>query len=213
MMTGLNVEIANIAVMNDGDDFLESTKPILLSIVNIEEDRTLRNQSLYTSKKDVNGIDLGNQKVFVGNQEKHLVASLLFSVYQKNSLNNTYLEGIDNLQMIITRLQKNQILYVNKTDSTDIITFELLSLKSDADKKKYQQISFEFVSLSYDQLNQLWSSLGSRYMPSVLYKLKFISIQAFTPQDADNLIEKVDLQLWENNPQNHTGLIEESKNI
>jgi hypothetical protein len=206
-LNGLNVEIANIAMLNDGDEFIESNKPILLSIVNIEEDRTIRNQSLYT--KTVENDTLVTK--FVPNQEKYLVASILFSVYQKNKMNNTYLEGIDNLQEVILRFQENQLIFVNKEDDSDILTSAELSLLNDSNQKKYQQITFEMMSLGYDQLNQMWSYLGSRYMPSVLFKMKFISIQAYEPQNFGKVIKKIGVQLWENNPNNAVGILEETE--
>ena len=45
------------------------------------------------------------------------------------------------------------------------------------EKKGYTKIAFETVSLSMDQLNQMWSYLGSRYMPSILVKMRLVAIQ------------------------------------
>ena len=41
----VEIEMTNIATVNDGDEFLLNKSALLLSIVNIEEDKTLRNRS------------------------------------------------------------------------------------------------------------------------------------------------------------------------
>ena len=41
------VEISNIVTLNDGDEFFNSTSPIILSLVNIEEDTVAKSQSKY----------------------------------------------------------------------------------------------------------------------------------------------------------------------
>ena len=45
------VEISNIATLNDGDEFLDSTSPIILSVINIEEDRLAKTPNLYIKKR------------------------------------------------------------------------------------------------------------------------------------------------------------------
>jgi len=44
---GITIELANIATLSDDDSIVSDRSAIVLSIVNIEEDKTLKNQSLY----------------------------------------------------------------------------------------------------------------------------------------------------------------------
>jgi hypothetical protein len=40
-----------------------------------------------------------------------------------------------------------------------------------------QQLTFEVIKLSYHEVHSLWSALGAKYMPSVLFKMRILSFQ------------------------------------
>jgi len=50
------------------------------------------------------------------------------------------------------------------------------------------------VSLKTDQLHQMWSYLGGKYMPSVLYQVKVIYSQA-EETSSDETIKKTKINL------------------
>lgn len=41
-----------------------------------------------------------------------------------------------------------------------------------------EKLAFEMVKLSFEELNHLWSVLGSAYLPSVLYRVRLVKVQA-----------------------------------
>lgn len=193
------IEITNIATLNDGDDFLFSKTAIILSIVNIEEDKTLRNQSVYIKNtNDHTQISRYKQPT------QHLILSILFASYSKDL--SKYLDGIDKLKGVISYFQQNNSFYY-KDDDTELIDYETYLGKTELQQQQYQKITMESVSLSTDQVNQLWSYLGSRYMPSMLYKLRLCMIQE-SPVVQDNVIKKVKIDLWEKDQNNLAGFIE-----
>ena len=193
------IEIANIATLNDGDDFLLAKTAVVLSIVNIEEDKTLRNQSVYLKEtNDQTQISRYKQPT------QHLILSILFASYNKDLAK--YLDGIDKLKGVISYFQQNNSFYY-KNDDTELIEYETYLGKTEVQQQQYQKITMDSVSLSTEQLNQLWSCLGSRYMPSMLYKLRLCMIQE-SPVVKDNVIKKVKIDLWENDPNNLIGFIE-----
>lgn len=193
------IDITNIATLNDGDDFLISKSPIVLSIVNIEEDKTQKNQSPYL--KDTN-----NQTTISRYKQptQHLILSLLFSSYNKDL--SKYLDGIDKLKTIVNYFQQNKSFYY-KNDDTELITHDTFLTKTEIEKDNYYKTTMEFVSLSMEQLNQMWSCLGSKYMPSVLYKMRLCMIQS-TNTVQETVIKKVVINLWENDENNPIGLLE-----
>ncbi|MGH2666772.1 DUF4255 domain-containing protein [Flavobacterium sp.] len=193
------IDITNIATLNDGDDFLESKTPIVLSIVNIEEDKTLKNQSVYL--KDTN--DQTNISRYK-HPTQHLIISLLFSSYNKDL--SKYLDGIDKLKNIIAYFQQNNSFYY-KNDDTELVDYTTFIGKTELEKQNYHRITVELVSLSMDQLNQMWSYLGSKYMPSVLYKMRLCTVQS-TNTTQEKVIKKVKMDLWENDKDNIIGLLE-----
>lgn len=193
------IDITNIATLNDGDDFLESKSPIVLSIVNIEEDKTLKNQSVYL-KSTNDHTTISRYK----HPTQHLILSLLFSSYNKDL--SKYLDGIDKLKNIIAYFQQNNSFYY-KNDDTELIDYAAFIGKTELQKQDYHRITVELVSLTMEQLNQMWSYLGSKYMPSVLYKMRLCTIQ--NPNTIqEKVIKKVKIDLWENDKNSIAGLLE-----
>ncbi|HXS15683.1 MAG TPA: Pvc16 family protein, partial [Polyangiaceae bacterium] len=39
-----------------------------------------------------------------------------------------------------------------------------------------KELSVELYTMNFEQVNHLWSTLGGKYMPSVLYKVRNLSI-------------------------------------
>jgi hypothetical protein len=193
------IDITNIATLNDGDEFLASKSPIVLSIVNIEEDKVQRNQSTYIK----NSNDLTNISRYK-QPSQNLILSLLFSSYNKDL--SKYLDGIDKLKTIINYFQQHKTFYY-KNDDSEMIAYDTFLTKTIIEKENYSKVTMEFVSLSMEQLNQMWSYLGSKYMPSGLYKMRLCTIQS-TNTVQEKVIKKVTINLWENNKQNPIGLIE-----
>ncbi|TGD57494.1 Pvc16 family protein [Flavobacterium humi] len=193
------INITNIATLNDGDDFIESKSPIILSIVNIEEDKTLKNQSVYL-KNTNDHTSISKHK----HPTQHLILSLLFSSYNKDL--SKYLDGIGKLKNIIAYFQQNNSFYY-KNDDTELIDYNTFIGKTALEKENYHRITIELVSLTMDQLNQMWSYLGSKYMPSVLYKMRLCTIQ--NPDTIqEKVIKKVTINLWDNDKNNSIGLLE-----
>lgn len=196
------IDITNIATLNDGDDFLESKTPIVLSIVNIEEDKTQKNQSVYLKNSvDETSISRYTQPT------QHLIISILFSSYNKDL--SKYLDGIDKLKNIIYYFQLNKSFFY-KNDHTEMIDYATFMAKTEIEKEDYEKVTMEFVSLSMEQLNQMWSYLGSKYMPSALYKMRLCTIQN-TPTVSERVVKKIGIALWENNPHNPIGLLESNE--
>jgi len=44
-----------------------------------------------------------------------------------------------------------------------------------------QKIEFELVKISYHQMHSLWTAMGAKYQPSVVYLLRLINIQGNEP--------------------------------
>lgn len=194
------IDITNIATLNDGDEFLSSKSPIILSIVNIEEDKTLKNQSVYIKAE---GRDKRDPVRRYQHPVKHLIISLLFSSYSKDT---NYLEGIEKLKNIIDFFQENTTLYLNNTTQV-LIPYTAYMGKTESEKGDYEKLTFESVSLTMEQLNQMWSYLGSKYMPSVLFKMRLITVES-SIKGPDEVIEEIKVNLWENDKADSSGLLE-----
>lgn len=193
----VSIELTNVATLNDGDEFLLNKSSMILSIVNIEEDKTLKNQSLY---KEYSGN--GNSIEKYKRPTQNLILSLLFTSYNKNQ--DSYPDGLEKLEYIIKCLQHNNVYYYDNTNF-----FEQTEV-SENQAKSMNKIILDLVSLKLDQLNQMWSYLGSKYMPSVLYSMRMIRVQNENNLPADPIIDKAKVQLWTNDKSDITGEIESS---
>ena len=203
----IDVEIANVATLNDGDEFVQEKSSIVLSIVNIEEDKTLRNQSLYKELvPDSSKIEKYKKP------SQNLNIALLFTSYNKDQ--SFYSDGLDKLEYIIAYLQNNNVFYFDNNSF-----FEQEEVDEET-AKTLNKVVLDLVSLKSDQLNQMWSYLGSRYMPSVLYAMRVVKIQKEENLPSDQIIEKAKIQLWKNDEtdlggelESGTFTLDENKNI
>jgi hypothetical protein len=47
---------------------------------------------------------------------------------------------------------------------------------------RIEKLTAELQSLSYEQLNQIWAFIGGKQLPSVIYKIRMVSIQSLAPR-------------------------------
>lgn len=192
---GSIVELYNIATLNDGDQFLPSSTPITLSVVNIQEDTISRTPNVYVANSNPSS-SFSQYK----NPAKNLVISLLFSSYNQEQKTEKYQAGITKLEHVIRCFQEQHVFYINGTTEVDPGT------------TNHTKLILDMESLAISELNQLWSMLGNKYMPSVLYKMRMITIQ-HQLEDGGEVIEQVKIKLWNNDSDDNAGLIEESDDI
>ena len=189
------VEISNIATLNDGDEFLNSTSPIVLSIVNIEEDKISRNPKLH----QWNPVDHPNIEK-LKNPTQHFRVSVLFTAYNKVQTNDKYLDGISKLEHVLRCFQEQRVFYLNGSNEVNPLTNDHI------------KVILDIESLNFNELNQMWSVLGSKYMPSVLYRMRMIPIQNDN-REGDKVIDKFKVNLWNNDPHDPHGHLEITDDI
>jgi hypothetical protein len=190
----VNIELTNVATLNDGDEFMQEKSSIIISVVNIEEDKTLKNQTLYKEYTSGNSIEKYKKPA------QNLILSLLFTSYNKDQA--LYADGLDKLEYVIKYLQYNNVFYYDNTNFLEQTT------ASENDVKSMNKIILDLVSLKSDQLNQMWSYLGSKYMPSVLYTMRLIHIQHEDNLPTDPIIDKAKVQMWTTDKNDIAGEIE-----
>ena len=131
----------------NGGDNADSTANAFLSLVNVEEDRI--------SKSNQNFIRRDNAITYQ-NRKGHLNLYLLFSVNL-----STYSESLKRLSYIIRFFQFQNVFTPLTSPSLPAGVDELI---------------LDLHTLSFQDLNNLWGVMGSKYLPSVMYKMRMISI-------------------------------------
>ncbi len=153
------VVLGNVSSLESGQD--SATQPLtnagIATVVNIEQEPTLRNQPYH---RKVNGDD-GLPKIVGQPPEVFINVYVLFSANK-----NQYTESLRLIGDIIEFFQSRNVF-------TDAV------LKGVGIEK----LIFDLHTLNFEALNHLWGIHGSKYLPSVLYKMRLLVIQRQSPQD------------------------------
>jgi len=132
-----------------------------LSLINIEEDRIIKDQR--KTVRNISG-ELENR-----NPDIYLNLFVLITAnYQTDtSINQStdYKEGLKQLSHVITFFQGKNVFTPGNTP--DLISPEAT----------IERIVVELFSFSFEQMNNFWSVVGTNYLPSVLYKVRMLTIQ------------------------------------
>ncbi len=144
--------LGNISMLESSNDLSTNgiDNRIILSIVNIKEETTLKNGSFY--QRSVN-----NTIVKRRNPPLNLNIFCLFGAN-----NNSYEQGLRSVSRVVSFFQKN---YVFTPENAP-------TLPKDVDK-----LIFDLHSMSFEELNNMWGYMGGKYLPSVLYRMRLLSIQ------------------------------------
>ena len=144
------------------DSLSNLTGSVLMSLVNLEQDAPLRNNPNYTSLSDTQ-IKYHNPKTVIN----------LYILFATHLTEDTGTTGLDILTEVIASLQRRNVFTGQE------LGFPL----NNGSILQTERAIFDQYSLSIEQLNHLWGILGGKYLPSVLYKVRLISV--FVDEDTD----------------------------
>lgn len=123
-----------------------------LSLINIEEEPALKNKKPYRRISD--------DEISKIHPPVYLNLYLLVSAYFGDTEEN-YKEALKNLGRVISFFQAKPVF--NHTNSEN--------LNPDIEK-----VVTELVTMTFEQQNNLWASLGGKYLPSVIYKIRPVEV-------------------------------------
>lgn len=150
----LDVIMANIAAIDAANSNLDLERKVILSLVNIEEEAALKNAGpLYRNVKTLNYV---NPPIYLN------LYLLITAHYEK------YEDALTRLSNVIQFFQGKNSFSLKNSPPNDM----LLNPETYEDI----QLHLEMFSLSFEQLNHLWGSLGGKQWPSVLYKVRLVKI-------------------------------------
>jgi hypothetical protein len=140
-------------ILTDGGNNPINDADIIISLVNIEENRISRDPRNYVHT----GTD-----TFLKNPAMHLNLTLLFTALRSES---AYGLALQNLQRVIEFFQGK---YVFDHNNTPLLNAGI------------EKLILEMVTMNIEQLNHLWIINGGRYQPSVMYGMRMITIDSIT---------------------------------
>jgi len=162
------VVLGNVARAFDNDPPGNNTVPIankaILSLVNIEEDKVAKQQENFI-RNDIS--------------TKYKNPPVLVNVYILFSMNRSaYADSLQWLGFIIQFFQHQNI-------------FTPITHPSLNDKIK--KLVVDLYTLNFEQVNHLWSTLGGKYLPSVMYKMRQITIDEEYVTGESGFIKEIQL--------------------
>lgn len=155
---GTVVDLKSI-IKPDGTINVTETSHVTIMLVGIEEERREGKRPYYTPTDDKQFKRL--------NPPVELDLSILFVGH-----NSDYPTCLRDISDVIAFFQSNSVFDAQKYPG-------LNSTVADPVNKPWQMIerlSCRLCSLSFEQQNNLWALLGSKYMPSVVYKINMLTV-------------------------------------
>ncbi len=149
----VNADLGNISeIVNDANNNGVNAD-VIISLINIEENRISRDPNNYIRKDG--GIIMKNPAV-------HLYLTLLFTSVRRAG---GYGLSLQDLQNVIGVFQKKYVYDHINTPALD---------------PNIEKLILDMVSLNLQQLHEIWSVLGGRYFPSVVYRMRMVTIDSLT---------------------------------
>jgi hypothetical protein len=153
--TGNNIPVENFVwsnIINQDGSVAIPLPSVAITLVKIEKE-TVTNKSNTIYKDGQYGVTMPALTVNLYIQ---------FAVY-----NQDYAETLKQIGHVLSYFQSHPVLTTQNTPAL---------AGSGVDK-----LTFEMVNYTHQDLSNLWSQLGAKYLPSVVYKMRMIIIDEYTP--------------------------------
>ena len=150
---------------------------IIISLVNIEEESSLKNQPAL-KRPFANRAIYRNPPVYLN----------LYVLFTCNYSGDSYRLALRRLSYVVQFLQsKNSFSMASSVSagSTDLTDPDIIDLK----------FTMELYTLTFEQINHLWGSLGGRQIPFAMYKLRLVAITERAIVREVPLIEEIETNL------------------
>ncbi len=159
----INAELGNITeIVNDPNNNGVNGE-VIISLINIEENRISRDPNNFIRKDS--GIVLKNPAI-------HLNLTLLFTSVRPTG---GYGLSLQDLQNVIGVFQKKFAFDHSNTPSLD---------------PNIEKLILDMDSLTLQQLHEIWSVLGGRYFPSVVYRMRMVTID-YVSETPGSVIQEI----------------------
>jgi hypothetical protein len=128
---------------NSGASSAETENKIIITLINVEEEKLIRN----TGYNQLGG--LINPSIYIN----------LYVLFAANFPENNYREGLRFLSAVIYFFQGQHTFNPLNTPSLPI---------------EVEKITVEIINVEFPVLSNIWSMLGGKYLPSIIYKFRML---------------------------------------
>ena len=138
------------AFVNESGQVAIPSDSVGLSLLNIEEERTLKSAGLIPTSKAESSSSFVSPPVWLNLQ-------IMFTAYFNN-----YSESLKHLSYVLACLQTKPV-------------FDLTNTPGMADVDTAQLV-FELNTLGLEQQHYIWAMIGLRYLPSIVYRVRMLVV-------------------------------------
>lgn len=180
---------ANIVIENIGlfetDNGSNLDDSIVITVVNIEEESTLKNGSTYKRWPD------GMARY--ENRPVYLNLYVLFTANFPGGVapNNNYIQSLQRLARVIEFFQGKNVF----TPATSPVPLPAILTDLSKPEVANLKLSAEIYTLTFEQINHLWGSLGGRQIPFVMYKVRLVMITEGSIRKEVPLIQEIETKV------------------
>ncbi len=171
-----DIILHNIALM-DSDTQADLSNKIVITLVNTEEESTLKNSS--NILRTPNGIKYVEPPVFLN-------LYILISSTLGQDLQDAYEFALGRLSLVIQFFQAKKSFTIKNSPFTTISSDSNIPQET----KDELKLNVELYTLTFEQINHLWGSLGGKQVPFAMYKIRLVSIKENSGEIAP-LIEEI----------------------
>ena len=148
--TGLTEDMVKLGqVIDDNGKYAVAKESIALTLINLEQETATRQQLPESRYVDGKTVKLAPELRL----NLYLMFVARFTVYD---------QALKYLSHIMNFFQSHQAFSADNSPALD---------------SSIQRLSLDLQSPNYDQLNQIWAYLGGKHLPSVLYKMRVVTLQ------------------------------------
>ena len=160
----------NISQLDRSEIATELENHLVLSLVNLEEERALKNGKAFANNSPT--------EVAYKNPPIHLNLFLLFTANYRN-----YETALKRLTQVLTFFQGKQKFTLSNSPSSNLPTPSITDFS----------LAMDLLSLSFEEVNHLWGSLGGKQIPFVVYRGRLVTISDQRVLEGGGRIEEIGL--------------------
>lgn len=176
-LTAADVKLENIAALESGNsNDLENS--LIVTLVNTEEESSLKNSSHYY--RSSTGVAYVEPPVFLN-------LYVLVTATLDPNLQDAYEFALHRLGLVIQFFQSKRKFSIKNSPFTSIANDDSIT----QGEKDELRLLVELYTLTFEQINHLWGSLGGKQVPFVMYKLRLVKIQNRDVGQETPVIEEV----------------------
>ena len=160
------IKLENISMLEGGGIGMDEIQEgVLMSLVNVEEEKSLRYSEFYTRVQN-DSAQSSDEEIIQHSPTVPLNLYILFVCNRKN-----HHKALNDLSLVVHYFQRKNVFvrpnsrfatYPSNVETVAEIPIEI------------EKLNFELYTMTFEQLNHLWGILGGKYLPSVLYKVRLV---------------------------------------